>query len=118
METIGIDLTETTHGQSIGKQISYKSYRRIARFNGYFYNEGFLDWLLDLEDYLTMRILVMREKLNLLCINLESMAYDGGNEYRLIESDKVKTKFIHGQGWKKCLLSNFILWIVMNFCRI
>ena len=40
----------------------------------------------------------MREKLNLLCINLESMAYDGGNEYRLIESDKVKTKFIHGQG--------------------
>ena len=61
METIGIDLMETTHGKSIDKQISYKPYRRIARFNGYFYKEDFLDWLLDLEDYLTMRIFVMRE---------------------------------------------------------
>ena len=40
----------------------------------------------------------MREKLNLFCINLESMPYVGGNKYRLVESDKVKTKFVHGQG--------------------
>ena len=40
----------------------------------------------------------MREKLNLLCINLKSMPYVGGNEYSLIEFDKVKTKFAHGQG--------------------
>ena len=40
----------------------------------------------------------MRKKLNLLCINLESMPYIGGNEYNLIESDKVRTKFIHDQG--------------------
>ena len=39
----------------------------------------------------------MREKLELLCINLVNMPYLGGNEYNLIESDKVKTKFIHGQ---------------------
>ena len=40
----------------------------------------------------------MREKLGMLCINLVSMPYVGGNEYNLIESNKVKTKFVHGQG--------------------
>ena len=39
----------------------------------------------------------MREKLNLLCINLENMPYVGGNDYNLIESNKAKKKFIHGQ---------------------
>ena len=32
----------------------------------------------------------MREKLDLLCINLVSMLYVDGNEYNLIESDKVR----------------------------
>ena len=41
---------EITHGQPIGKKISYRPYKRIASFNGYFYKEDFLDWLLDLED--------------------------------------------------------------------
>ena len=40
----------------------------------------------------------MREKLDLLCINLVSMPYVGWNKYNLIGSDKVKTKFVHGQG--------------------
>ena len=40
----------------------------------------------------------MIEKLNFLCVNLVSIPYVGGNEYSLIEFDKVKTKFIHGQG--------------------
>ena len=40
----------------------------------------------------------MKEKLDLLCINLISMPYVGGDEYNLIESDKVKTRFVHGQG--------------------
>ena len=71
---------------------------RIASFNGYFYKVDFLDWLLDLEDLFDFDIFVMRKNLNLLCINLESMPYVSGNEYNLIESDKVKTKFIHGQG--------------------
>ena len=39
----------------------------------------------------------MREKLHLLCINLISMPYIGGDEYNLIESDKVKIRFVHGQ---------------------
>ena len=34
----------------IGKQNSYKPYRRIATFNGYFYKENFLNWLIDLDD--------------------------------------------------------------------
>ena len=46
--------------------------------------------------YLTMRIFVMREKLNLLCINLESMPYVCEKEYRLIKSENVKKKIVHG----------------------
>ena len=42
---------DITHGQPIGKQISYRPYKRIASFNGFFFKkEDFLDWLLDLED--------------------------------------------------------------------
>ena len=41
---------DITHGQPIGKQISYRPHEIIASFNGYFYKEDFLDWLLDLED--------------------------------------------------------------------
>ena len=47
--------------------------------------------------YLTIRIFQMREKLNLFCINLMSMPYVSGNEYSLIEFNKVKTKFVHSQ---------------------
>ena len=36
---------DNTHGQLIGKQISYRPYKRIASFNGYFYKEDFLDWV-------------------------------------------------------------------------
>ena len=39
-----------THEQPINKQISYRSYKRIASFNVYFYKEDFPYWLLDLED--------------------------------------------------------------------
>ena len=41
---------DITHEQPICKQISYRSNRRIASFNGYFYKEDFLDLLLDLKD--------------------------------------------------------------------
>ena len=33
---------DITHGQPIGKQISYRPYKRIASFNGYFLKEYFL----------------------------------------------------------------------------
>ena len=38
----------------------------------------------------------MREKLDILCINLVSIPYVGGDEYNLIEPDMVNTKFVHG----------------------
>ena len=41
---------DVTHRQPFGKKISFRPYKRIASFNGYFYKEDFLDWLLDLED--------------------------------------------------------------------
>ena len=40
---------DITPRQPISKQISYRPYKRISSFNGYFYKEDFLDWLLDLE---------------------------------------------------------------------
>ena len=55
---------DITHGQSIDKQISYRPYKRILSFNGYFYKEDVLYWFLDLDD-LFLRIFIMREKLNL-----------------------------------------------------
>ena len=87
---------DITHEQSIGKQISYRPYRRIASFNGYFYKEDFLDWLLDLDDLFDFENIDYERKLDLLCINLVSMPYIDGNKYNLIESDKVKTRFVHG----------------------
>ena len=47
---------------------------------------------------MTLRIFIMREKLNLFCINLVSMPYIGGNKYSLMEIDEVKKKIVHGQG--------------------
>ena len=41
---------DLTHKQPIGKQISYRPYKRIASFDDYFYKEDFLDWLLNLDD--------------------------------------------------------------------
>ena len=87
---------DITHKQLIGKQISYKPYRRIASFNGYFYEEDFLDWLLDLKDLFDYEN-ICNERTNFLCKNLVNMPYIGGNDYNLIESNKVKTNFIHGQ---------------------
>ena len=57
--------------------------------------------------YLTFRVFIMREKINLLCINLVGMLYVGGNEYSLIELDKVKTKFVSWPKMKKMLAINF-----------
>ena len=41
---------DIAHQQPIGKQNSYKPYKRIESFKGYFYKVYFLYWLLDLED--------------------------------------------------------------------
>ena len=56
---------DTTHEQSIGKQISYRPYRRIASFNGYFFKEDFLNWLLDLEDLFDFENIYYERKVKL-----------------------------------------------------
>ena len=84
------------HEQSIGKQISYGPYKRIARFNGYFYKEDFLDWLLDLEDLFDYENICDENKVELALYKLRK--YVGGNKCSLIDSYEVKTKSVHGQG--------------------
>ena len=54
-----------THRHPIGKQISYRPYKRIASFNGYFYKEDFLDWFLDLEDLFDFENIYYEEKVKL-----------------------------------------------------
>ena len=58
----------------------------------------------------------MREKLDLLCMNLVSMPYVGGYEYNLIESNKVKTKFAKDE--KDSCYQILFLWIVKKSCHI
>ena len=96
---------DVTHGQPIGKQISYRSYKRTACcFNGYFYKEDILDWLLDQNDLFDFENINDERKVRLALYRLRKYALRwweqdvGGNKYNLIESDKVKTKFVHGQG--------------------
>ena len=65
---------DLTHGQPIGKQISYRPYRRIASFNGYFYKEDFLDQLLDLEDLFDFENIYYERKVGLALYKLSEYA--------------------------------------------
>ena len=56
-----------------------------------------ISYLIDLEDLFDFEIIYYERKVGLVCINLVSMTYVGGNDYNLIESNKVKTKFVHDQ---------------------
>ena len=63
-----------THGQPIGKQISYRPYKKIANFNGYFYKEDFLDWLLDLEGLFDYENIYYERKVGLTLYKLSEYA--------------------------------------------
>ena len=63
-----------THKQPIGKQISYRPYKRIASFDGYFYKEDFLDWLLDLEDLFDFEYIYYERKVGLAFYKLSEYA--------------------------------------------
>ena len=65
---------DITHGQLIVKQISDRSYKRIASFNGYFYKEYFLDWLLDLEDLFDFENIYSERKVGLPLYKLSEYA--------------------------------------------
>ena len=56
-----------------------------------------ISYLIDLEDLFDFENIYYERKVGLVCKNLVSMTYVGGNDYNLIESDKVNTKFVHDQ---------------------
>ena len=63
-----------THGQPIGKQISYRPFKKIASFNGYFYKENFLDQLIDLEDLFDFENICYERKVGLALYKLGKYA--------------------------------------------
>ena len=56
------------------KQISYRPYRKIASFIGYFLKEDFLDWLLDLEDLFDFENIYYERKVGLVLYKLSKYA--------------------------------------------
>ena len=85
---------DITYGQPISKQISYRPYRRIASFDGYFYKEDFLDWLLDLDDLFDYENICDERKVKLVLYKFNEYALCWWEQI-LIELDEVKTKFFH-----------------------
>ena len=65
---------DITHKQPIGKQISYRPYKRITSFNGYFYKEDFLGWLLDLDDLFDFENIYYERKVGLALYKLSEYA--------------------------------------------
>ena len=65
---------DITHGKPIGKQISYRPYKKIASFNGYFYKEDFLDCLLDLEGLFDYENIYYERKVGLTLYKLSEYA--------------------------------------------
>ena len=67
---------DITYRQLISKQISYKPYRRIASFNGYFLKDDFLFiyWLLDLEDLFDFENIYYERKVKLTLYKLSEYA--------------------------------------------
>ena len=78
---------DITHGQPIGKQISYRPYKRIASFNGYFLKEDFLDWLLDLEDLFDYENICYERKVGLALYKLSKYALCW---WERVQSDRIR----------------------------
>ena len=78
---------DLTHGQPIGKQISYRPYRKIASFNGYFYKEDFLDWLLDLEDLFDFQNIYYERKVGHALYKLSEYAL---RWWERVQSDRIR----------------------------
>ena len=85
-----------THGQPIGKQISYRPYRRIASFNGWFYKEDFLDWLLDLYDLFDYENICDERKVKLALYKLREYALRWWERIQTNIIQQCKDKFVHG----------------------
>ena len=62
---------------------------KIAFFDGEMCKLDFIDWLLDLEEYLIFRRFVMKKKCGLHLINWMMKQINGGKTFKSIESDEV-----------------------------
>ena len=65
---------DVIHGQPTSKQISYRPYKRIATFNGYFFKEYFLYWLFDLGDLFDFKNIYYEKKVKLALYKLNEYA--------------------------------------------
>ena len=74
---------DITHGQPIGKQISYRPYKRI----GYFLKEDFLNWLLDLEDLFDYENICYERKVGLTWYKLSKYALCW---WERVQSDRIQ----------------------------
>ena len=98
---------DITCGQPIGKQISYRAYKRIASFNGYFLKEDFLDWLLDLEDLFDFENIYQERKVGLALYKLSEYALCW---WERVQSDKIQKSKDKIRSWpmmKKMLAIKF-----------
>ena len=99
---------EITHGQPIGKQISYRPYKRIASFNGYFYKEHFFDWLLDLEDLFDYENICDERKVELALYKLREYTFFFASITVLIFSSRVVASL------KKMFVWAPVMWLLVS----
>ena len=95
--------------QPIGKQISYRPYKRIVSFNGYFLKEDFLDWLLDLEDLFDYENVCYKRKVGLALYKLSKYALCW---WERVQSDRIRQGKDKIRSWpriKKMLSIKFYL---------
>ena len=98
-----------THGQPIGKQISYRPYKRIASFNGYFLIEDFLEWLLDLEDIFDFENICYERKVGLALYKLSEYALHRWERVQSNRTRKGQHKIRSWSRMKKMLAIKFYL---------
>ena len=100
---------DITHEQPIGKKISYRPYRRIASFNGYFYKEDFLDWLLDLEDLFDFENIYYKRKVGLALYKIIEYAL---HWWKRVQFNRIRQRKDRIRSWprmKKMLAIKFYL---------
>ena len=100
---------DITHEQPIGKQISYKRYKIMASFNGCFYKEDFLDWLLDLDDLFDYENICDERKVELVLYKLREYALRQWERMHLDRLIRGKNKIPSWPRMKKMLAIRFYL---------
>ena len=103
---------DLTHRQPMGKQTSYRPYKRISSLNGYLYKEYFLDCLFDLKDLFDHQNIPDERKVKPVLYRFNEYAL---RQWERIQFDRIqqgKDKIRSQPRMKKKLA------IMMNFCHI